>query len=164
MKTKQWLWVWLLPVSALALVEQAEVLSVDTVTKMQTERTPYEHCYSEEVPIYSDRHRPSHTPEIVGGILGGVIGNQFGRGRAKPVTTAAGTLLGASIAHDAHRPQGREVVGYRQIERCETRYRLEEQEVVDHYLVTVHYNGRKRIFESSTKPGDTIEIEILPKQ
>ena len=163
MKINRWFWVCLLPVSALALVEQAEVLSVDTITKTQIERIPYEHCYTEELPIYTDQRHPSHTREIVGGILGGVIGNQFGRGRAKPVTTAAGTLLGASIAHDTRPPKGGEVVGYRQVERCETRYRLEEQEVVDHYLVTVHYNGRKRIFESDSKPGDTIELEVLPK-
>ena len=161
---KRYLPLILLPISisAFALTDQAEVLSVDTVMKTQVERTPYEHCYTEEVPVYSDRHRPSNTPEIVGGILGGVIGNQFGRGRAKPVTTAAGTLLGASLAHDANRPKVREVVGYRQVQRCETRYKQVQEQHLDYYLVTAIYNNQEFSFKTNTKPGDVVKVNISP--
>ena len=148
--------------SALAFTDNAKVLSTETVMQTYTQRVPQEVCWSEEVPIYNEVANDSHTNEIVGGILGGVIGNQFGSGRGNKAMTAAGALLGASIAHDDEQKKSQTIVGYRQVERCRTEYQRQEKQRVDYYLVTAIYNNQEFSFKTNTKPGDVVKVNISP--
>jgi uncharacterized protein YcfJ len=70
----------------------------------------------------------SATNEIFGGILGGAIGNQFGGGSGKKIMTAAGALLGASIANDNER------VGYKVVSKkiCDTKYHYSSEKRFSH--------------------------------
>jgi uncharacterized protein YcfJ len=151
-----------LSTSSLAFTDRAEVLSVDEVLKTQIYQTPYEECRSEEVPVYSQQPNDSYTDEIFGGILGGVIGNQLGGGRGNKVATVAGTLLGASIASDNSRSSGTRIVSYRQVQRCETKYKQERKESIDYYLVTAKYNNKEFTFKTDTQPGSTVKVTVSP--
>lgn len=148
--------------STMAFTDQAEVVSFKKVLKTQIYQTPYEECRSEEVPIYSQQSNDSYTDEIFGGILGGVIGNQLGSGRGNKAMTVAGAALGASIASDNSRANSKSVVGYRQINRCETKYKKEIRESLDYYLVTAKYNNREFTFNSNTLPGSTVQVTVSP--
>jgi uncharacterized protein YcfJ len=152
-----------LSTSVSAFTDRAEVLSINKVLKTQIYQTPYEDCRSEEVPVYSQNDNSSYTDEIFGGILGGVIGNQLGGGRGNKAATVAGTLLGASIASDNSRSSGTRIVGYRQVQRCETKYKQESRESIDYYLVTAKYNSKEFTFKTDTQPGDTVKVTVSPE-
>ena len=148
--------------SSLAFTDNAQVLNVEEVLKTQIYQTPYEECWSEDVPVYSQAKDDSYTDEIFGGILGGVIGNQLGGGRGNKAMTVAGTLLGASIANDNNSSSGSRVVSYKQTQHCETRYKQVRKESVDYYVVKAKYNDREFTFKSNTLPGATVEVNVSP--
>ena len=151
-----------LSTSSLAFTDKADVLNVEEVLKTRLYQTPYEECWSEDIPVYSQHTDNSYTDEIFGGILGGVIGNQLGSGRGNKAMTVAGTLLGASIANDGKSASSSKVVSYKQIQRCETRYKQERRESVDYYVVKATYNDREFTFKSSTPPGASINVSVSP--
>lgn len=152
-----------LSTSVSAFTDRAEVLNVDEVLKTKIYQTPYEECQSEEVPVYSQNDNNSYTDEIFGGILGGVIGNQLGSGRGNKAATVAGTLLGASIASDNSRSSGTRIVSYRQVQRCETKYKQERRESVDYYLVTAKYNNKEFTYKTNTQPEATVKVTVSPE-
>ncbi|WP_428086754.1 glycine zipper 2TM domain-containing protein [Candidatus Thioglobus sp.] len=155
-----------LSASSLAFTDRANVLNVEEVLKFETYQTPYETCWSEDVPVYAKyaKHaKHSYTNEILGGILGGVIGNQMGRGRGNKAMTVAGVLLGASIASDhSKKRKSAKVVRYKQVRQCETKYRQEHKQVIDFYRVTARYNDREFSFRSETLPGASVKVAISP--
>ncbi len=152
----------LVSTSSLAFTDEARVLSVEEVFKTKIYQTPYEECWSEDIPVYSQQTNNSYTDEIVGGILGGVIGNQLGGGRGNKAMTVAGTLLGASIANDGKSPSSGKVVSYKQVQHCETRYKQERRESIDYYVIKAKYNDREFTFKSSSRPGATVDVSISP--
>ncbi len=153
-----------LSTTSIAFTDTAEVLKVEKVFKTQTFQTPYESCWTEEVPVYSQGANNSYTDEIFGGILGGVVGNQLGSGRGNKAMTVAGTLLGASIASDNSHSTSGKVVSYRQVEHCETKYKQERKERLDYYLVSAKFNEREFTFKSTTLPGSTVKVTVTPEQ
>ncbi len=151
-----------LSTTTLAFTDKAEVLNVEEVLKVRVYQTPYEKCWSEDVPVYAQKADDSYTDEIFGGILGGVIGNQLGSGRGNKAMTVAGTLLGASIASDNSKTSNGKVVSYKQVRQCETRYKQEQKEVIDYYTVTAKYNNREFSFKSDSLPGEFVRVTISP--
>ena len=94
------------------------VTQVHPVYANYTHKTPYQHCYTQQVFVPYNGSS-SATPAIAGGIVGGVIGNQFGKGDGKAILTVAGVLLGSSIGSD----MGHSGHGYtKNVQHCETRY------------------------------------------
>ena len=94
------------------------VTQVHPVYTNYTHKTPYQHCYTQQVFVPYNRSS-SASPAIAGGIVGGIIGNQFGKGDGKAILTVAGVLLGSSIGSD----MGHSGHGYtRNVQHCETRY------------------------------------------
>ncbi len=147
-----------------SFTDTATVISVDKVYKTHTIREPYQDCYIQE--FYQNEGDGSATNEIVGGLFGGLIGNQFGKGDGKKAMTAAGALLGASLAHDdeLEKSKNARVVSK---EVCETKYRTESQQQLNHYRVEYEYDGRTFTYTTRSKPyGDTIKvrIEVSPRQ
>ena len=94
------------------------VTQVHPVYTNYTHKTPYQHCYTQQVFVPYNGSS-SASPAIAGGIVGGIIGNQFGKGDGKAILTVAGVLLGSSIGSD----MGHSGHGYtRNVQHCETRY------------------------------------------
>ncbi|SMN16518.1 Putative exported protein [uncultured Candidatus Thioglobus sp.] len=144
--------------------DTAKITSVDKIYRTHTIREPHQDCYIKE--FYQADGDGSATNEIVGGLFGGLIGNQFGGGSGKDAMTVAGALLGASLAHDdelAKSKNGRMISK----EVCETRYRTESVERLNHYRVEYEYDGRTFTYTTKSKPyGSTLKIKvnISPKQ
>ena len=162
MNKKNWIFLPLLLTAqfstAGSYTDVAKIISVDKIYKTNNIREPYQDCYIQE--FYQADSDGSATNEIVGGLFGGLIGNQFGGGDGKTAMTAAGALLGASLAHDDERAKaktGRMVSK----EVCETKYRTESKERLSHYQVKYEYDGRTFTYNTQSKPyTDTIRIDV----
>lgn len=134
---------------------------VDTQPVYEVIRYPVkeQHCWDEQVWRKAPPRR-SATPVIVGSIIGGVIGNQFGGGSGNDLLTAAGAVLGGSIAADASRK--RHPDNYYQVteRQCavETNWRQEEQIVA----WDVRYKYRGDIYETRMReqPGKRIQVRV----
>ncbi len=147
--------------------DYAEVLSVDPIIDVVNDPVSRDECWREPVvvresPRYNGGDRGS---AVLAGIVGGVIGNQFGHGHGREATTAAGALLGYSMARDSQRHHGggyynggREYRTYQR--RCTTRTDYRRDERVSGYNVTYRYNGR--VYQTATDyhPGERIRVEV----
>jgi uncharacterized protein YcfJ len=147
--------------------DYAEVLSVDPIIDVVNRPVARDECweqpvtYREPVRYHGRRDR---TPALLAGIVGGVIGNQFGSGSGRDAATAAGAVLGYSMARDSQRRHGgyysggREYTSYEQ--RCATRTDYYRDEQVNGYDVTYRYNGRVYHTTTDYHPGDQIRVEV----
>lgn len=141
--------------------DYARVVDVDPIVEVVRVDDPKEVCWTEDVTYRSPRRPRSVTPEIVGGIVGGVVGNQFGSGRGKGVATAAGALLGGSIAHDYKKRQGRAYDTYHEpVERCELRHDYYEEERIVGYDVQYRYDGRVHHARMDRDPGSRVRVRV----
>jgi uncharacterized protein YcfJ len=134
---------------------------VDAQPVYETVRYPVEQqvCWDEQVWRREPAAR-SVTPVIVGSIIGGVIGNQFGGGNGKVALTAAGAVLGGSIAADVS--QRRNPDGYYAVteKRCtvETDWQTEQRIVA--WDVTYKYRGDLYQTRLRDRPGDRIRVRV----
>lgn len=139
--------------------DYADVLKVKPIREMVKIDTPRQECWTEHVTYYR-RHNGSYTPEILGGIIGAAVGNQFGSGSGRGVATAAGALLGGSIAHDYKRKHSRGHAYTKPVERCETHHEYHTEERIVGYKVKYRYNGRVYRTHMDQHPGDRIRVRV----
>lgn len=154
--------------------DYAKVVEVVPVVETQRVNHPIETCWDERVPRrvqrsgYNNAHK-SYTGEIFGAIIGAAVGNQFGRGRGKKVATAAGAVLGGSVARDikhgnrhnreyARNHRGQTV--YDTVQRCETRDSYVSEERIVGYDVAYKYRGNIFQTQMSEDPGDKIKVRV----
>lgn len=146
-----------------AQFDYARVISADPIINYVTVQTPVRECW-EEMQYYTvDRNagrRGGST--LLGAIIGGVVGHQIGSGRGNDAATVAGTLIGAAIGNESARARhGSGVERYgRPVERCETRYRSQQEERIDGYRVMYRYNGQKYVTEMPYDPGKRIKVRV----
>jgi len=102
----------------------------------------------------------SATPVIVGSIIGGVVGNQFGGGSGNVLLTAAGAVLGGSIAADASRKRNRG--GYYAVteRQCAVETNWQEQEQIVAWDVTYKYRGDYFEARMKDRPGKRIQVRV----
>ena len=159
-------------------VDYAKVVDVAPIVESYQVNNPVEQCWDEKVPVRYSRHserrdyrgrHKSPTGEILGAIIGGAIGNQFGSGRGKKVATAAGAVLGASVAHDVkhakrdkyrHGSRGYDRNRYEVVQRCEVRDSYTTEEQVVGYNVAYKYRGNVYHTEMNQHPGDKIKVRV----
>ena len=105
----------------------------------------------------------SFAPMLLGSIIGGVIGHQFGDGNSRRVLTAAGALVGGSVAHRATQRHHRGAT-YNYIPRTERHCTVvDEVTEIDHiegYNVTYRYKGNTFIKRTDSHPGKRIRIRV----
>jgi uncharacterized protein YcfJ len=155
--------------------DYAKVVDVAPIVESYKVNNPVEQCWDEKVPTRPrhDRYRrnaSSPTGEILGAIIGGALGNQFGSGRGKKVATAAGAVLGASVAHDIERNQrnrhgysSRGYDGYDRyevVQRCEIRDAYSYEEQVVGYDVAYSYRGNIYHTQMDRHPGKKIRVRV----
>lgn len=142
-----------------ANVAWAKVLDAQPVYESIRYPVKQERCWDEEVWRREPAAR-SATPVILGSIIGGVIGNQFGGGSGNVALTAAGAMLGGSIAADAS--QRKHPDNYYPVteQRCamETRWQVEEQIVA--WDVTYRYQGEVYQTRMKDQPGKRIRVRV----
>ena len=163
--------------------DYAKVVDVTPVIETYEVNNPVEQCWDEQIRHetnysdrgYNDRRRTSHTGEIFGAIIGAAVGNQVGSGRGKKVATAAGAILGGSIARDikngnrrsnnrysdrnTYQNQG----GYETVQRCELRDSVTMQERVVGFDVAYKYRGNVFNTRMNQQPGDKIKVRVTVK-
>lgn len=142
-------------------VDHAKVLKVRPLTRSVRVETPHRQCWQEMEHRTISTGPRTYTPEIFGSILGAAVGNQFGSGRGKGIATAAGALLGGSIAHDIKlKNHGRTYTESRPVERCRVvnDYRIEERVVG--YRVKYKYHGRIYHTRTNYDPGDRMRVNV----
>ena len=114
------------------------------VNKVRNVPVTTEQCRVHQVPVYADvaPQRDQFGEILIGATIGSVIGNeisdQHGAG-------AIGGIIGGKIAHDNAQAASRQIVGYRNEERCEL-VRVYEREYVEEYshsYITFHVDGRR---------------------
>lgn len=134
--------------------DNAEVVSVEEIYRDHTIKQPYQDCY---VQPYRQRVSGdgSATNELFGGLIGGALGNQLGKGSGKKVMTAAGALLGASIANDSER-------GFKTVNKqvCETKYTRSTEHRFSHYLVKYKYNNKVYSYTTGNRPDANIRVRV----
>lgn len=149
--------------------DYAEVVRVDPIIDVVERPVAREQCWREPV-TYRERPRyygggGDRAPAVLAGIVGGVIGNQFGHGHGREATTAAGALLGYSMARDSQRyhgdgyARGGRVVRTHE-RRCAVRTDYESDERVNGYDVSYRYNGRVYRTTTDYHPGDRIRVQV----
>ena len=79
-----------------------------------------------QVPV--ERKNIGNT--ILGGVLGAAIGNQIGGGSGKDIATAAGAVIGSSLASDS-------------IIEMQTRCTLQPVQIQQGEVITFEYNGKR---------------------
>lgn len=148
--------------------DYAEVVRVDPIIDVVNRPVARDECWEEPVtyrePVRYHGGSRDRTPALLAGIVGGVIGNQFGSGSGRDAATAAGAVLGYSMARDSQRRHGGYYTGgteYRTYEqRCTTRTDYYRDERVSGYDVTYRYNGRIYNTVTDYHPGDRIRVEV----
>lgn len=144
----------------------ARVTHVQPIYQTVEHRVPRESCWTETVREEQPSHRQrSGTPALIGGIIGGVIGNEVGRGGDnKKIGAVVGSILGMSVAKDIQKKHRQESngydVSYRDVERCETSYDIETEQIVDGYNVNYRYQGRDYTTFMNEHPGKKIRVAV----
>lgn len=139
------------------------VVDYEPVFTSFLERNPVRECTTRSVPMYGNRgyRRGASTFDTLGGaIIGGAIGNQFGGGTGKDALTVLGAIAGADYMNKSQR--GEEyVTGYRDVEDCRVVYNENVVKKLDHYRVTVDFNGQQHVVKRNALPmGGTIRLRL----
>lgn len=149
----------------LASSASAETYSVNAVVKQveifqQTisETTSRQHCHIERVPVrvpvYSEH---SSSGDVLGGmIIGGLIGKgATGNDRG----AAVGAVIGGMIAADSN---SNNVVGYQNVNKCQTVWEDVPVVIGSSYSVTYDWNGLVGVVNTNQRyfVGDTIKVEV----
>jgi uncharacterized protein YcfJ len=136
------------------------VVAVEPMVRYVTVDRPEQQCWDEVV------RRPNAPfgvagQTIAGGVIGAAIGRQFGGGSGRDLATVLGAFAGSAIANErAQRnlayADTREVT----VQRCETVSNPVTERVVDGYLVTYVYQGRRYTTQTAMPPGERIALAV----
>ena len=142
-------------------IDHARVLKVVPVTRRIKVETPRKECWQEIEHRNVSNAPTSHAPVIFGSIIGEVIGNQFGHGRGRFAATAAGLVIGGSIAHDVKRRRhGHTYTESRSVERCRVIKDYHMEERVIGYRIKYKYHGRVYHTRTDYDPGNRIKVNV----
>ena len=142
-------------------VVQAEVVDVQPLVEVVTERIPYESCRPEQVYVPNQNRFGAVTPTVVGALLGGSVANVLGRNSSKQdVLTGAGALLGGTVGYRRHQRAADNNGYYVTEDVCTTQYEVRERERLDGYRVSYRFGDSIYQTRSATDPGSTIAVRV----
>jgi uncharacterized protein YcfJ len=136
------------------------VIAVDPLVRYVTVDRPQQQCWDEVV------RRPAAPfgvagQTIAGGVIGAAIGRQFGGGSGRDLATVLGAFAGSAIANErAQRNLAYADTRDVTVQRCEVVSNPVTEQVVDGYVVTYVYQGRRYTTQTATPPGDRIELAV----
>ena len=117
------------------------------------EKTPYQNCSIQKVPIYGKIQSKPDTGAVVGGaVLGGIIGKAVTK---KDRGAAFGALVGGALANENQKTKTTTgVVGYENRQRCQTRFKNspKEEVVYSYSTITFILDGREQTVEFQKSP------------
>lgn len=116
------------------------VIESSPIIETVVQEVPIRSCYIKTVPVYGNGPTDASTADVAAGaIIGGIIGNQVGGGSGKDFATILGAILGAKVAEDG--TTKKVIIGYREVEVCETRQTRGAVEVITGFNTTVQVYG-----------------------
>ena len=126
------------------------------VTK--TVQQPTQQCNVVEVPIYGGNNGNAGEGALGGMIIGGVLGKVLG-GNDKGA--AAGAILGGVVGAN-NSQKGKQIIGYRQEQRCTTSYTNQQIQETAGYTVTYELAGQRHTTHSHryVNPGSTLTLRL----
>jgi uncharacterized protein YcfJ len=138
------------------MIVKARVSHVEPIIERVQIPSERRECWDEEVSgRYSHR---SSDGMLVGAIIGGVIGHNIGNSRHRGATTAMGTLIGATIGHDADRIDSHP---YRTVEQhCAIHTDYVEEERISGYRVSYDYQGLSYVTRMDRDPGRFVRLRL----
>ena len=133
-----------------------ELIRKEPIFTQVQKRHPYQECYTVDVPIYGNAQGGGAS---AGDVLGGmIIGGLIGKGVTnKDNGAAAGAVLGGMIAADKKKNK-QTIVGYKQENRCETKYRSEFEQVVNQYRLVYRVDGHEFAYNVNRAQGESAWI------
>ena len=138
-------------------VVYARAVDVEPMVRYVTVSRPRQECWDEVVRQSASPYGVA-GPTIAGGIVGAAIGRQFGSGNDRDMLTLLGAAAGSAVAHErAVWNQGTRDVA---VQRCQTVNERVTEEVVDGYLVTYQYQGRRYTMQTATPPGERVALAV----
>ncbi len=141
------------------------VTQVEPVYRTVTQRVPIEECWIET--IERERTVGNHQTRrstLIGGLVGAAVGSKISSRHHignDNLGILAGTIIGASIGHEAGQKRGRNdvtVIESRDIERCETTYQTRREQQLVGYDVSYRYHGRMYRTHTREHPGRKIHV------
>lgn len=142
-------------------VVDAEVVDVQPMVEVVTERIPYESCRPERVYVRDRNRFGAVTPTVVGALLGGSVANVLGRNSSKEdVITGAGALLGGTVGYERHQRRNADNGYYVTEDICTTEYEVRERERANGYRVSYRFGDSIYQTRSATDPGSTIAVRV----
>ena len=107
---------------------------------------PYQSCTNEKIPILGKTKANPEVGTVVGGaVLGGIIGKTVTK---KDKGAAVGAIIGGVIANETQKAKTKtEVIGYEDLQRCETKFKKSPREeiVYSHSTITFTLDGQEQI-------------------
>jgi len=144
-----------------SMIVDAEVVDVQPIVEVVSERIPHETCREERVRVVERGGRRSKTPAILGAVLGGTLGGAIGDDTGhQGVIAGAGAVLGASVGNDIGRRHHRRDSYYVTEDVCSVAYEIHERERVNGYRVSYRYGDRIYQTRTSRDPGATIPVRV----
>ena len=145
--------------TAVAQNATATITNVEPRYVTETINRPYQSCYMVDVPVYGQQGGGASSGDVLGGmILGGILG-KGASGNDKGA--AVGAILGGMVAADNKQNQ-QSIIGYRQQEKCETRYDSERVTKIKDYRITFEWQGiRGQAYTyNNYVVGDRLPVEV----
>ena len=131
------------------------VIAVEPMVRYVTVERPRQECWNDVArqPAFGVTGQT-----IAGGVIGAAIGRQFGGGSGRDLATMLGAMAGSVVANE----RAQRNLGYRDVpvQRCEVVNDRDTEQVVDGYIVTYVYQGRRYTTRTATPPGDRIQLAV----
>ena len=145
---------------SISFSDSVRVVKSEPVYRTVTKKVPYQECWDEQVPVYSNNGGDGTLGALIGGVAGGIIGNQVGRGGGKTAATVGGaiigTLVGKNLSKSDSQPNG---TAYKTQRRCVTKYTESQEEKFVGYKNMANYKG-KTIIKYSDTPLKVIHLNV----
>jgi|TARA_B100000085_G_scaffold223986_1_gene209219 uncharacterized protein YcfJ len=112
------------------------------------EQIPFQSCSNEKIPVYGEIKAKPEVGAVVGGaVLGGIIGKTVTK---KDRGAAVGAIIGGAIANESQKSKTKtEVIGYENLQRCETKFKNspKEETVYSYSTITFILDGKEQTIE-----------------
>ena len=112
------------------------------------EQIPFQYCSNEKIPIYGEVKVKPEVGAVVGGaVLGGIIGKTVTK---KDKGAAVGAIIGGAIANETQKSKTKtEIIGYENIQRCETKFQNSprDETVYSYSTITFVLDGKEQTIE-----------------
>ena len=128
-------------------VEEAKITDF---YKSQTvfEQIPFQSCSIQKVPVYGQIQSQPDVGAVVGGaVLGGIIGKAVTK---KDKGAAVGALVGGALANENQKTKTTTgIIGYEDIQRCQTKFKNspKEEVVYSYSTMTFTLDGQEQTIE-----------------